>query len=74
MKYIAGHDQQQISVFPISLDASISESNEIRLIDLFVESLKMEDLGFRIDHIENGRPYYHLRRIFNLIDHIVIKR
>ena len=45
----------------------IDSGNEVRLIDLFVGSLKMEDFGFRIDFIENGRPAYHpsdLLRLF----------
>jgi len=32
---------------------------EIRLIDLFVDSLQLSDFGFAMDFIENGRPAYH---------------
>jgi transposase len=66
MKYITGQDRQQISIFPVSLDASIDEDNEVRLIDLFVESLALEKLGFRVDHIENGRPAYHPKDLLKL--------
>ena len=38
MKYIQGQDRFQTCIFPISLDASIDENNEVRIIDLFVES------------------------------------
>jgi len=48
MKYIKGENRNQISLFPVSLDDSIEAENEVRLIDAFVESLKMEDLGFII--------------------------
>jgi transposase len=57
-KYINGQDRTQISLFPLSLDESISKDNEVRLIDLFVNSLDLESFGFRADHSENGRPAY----------------
>lgn len=59
MKYINGKDRTQIPLFASSLDEAIAQDNEIRLIDLFVDSLKLADFGFRIDYIENGRPAYH---------------
>lgn len=66
MKYIKGQNRDQISIFPISLDASIDQDNEVRIIDLFVESLEIGRLGFRINHIENGRPAYHPKDILKL--------
>jgi len=54
LKYIKGQNREQISIFPISFDSSINQDNEVRLIDLFVESLEIGKLGFRIDYIENG--------------------
>ena len=65
MKFIAGNDRGQTTFF--CLEEQIESSNEVRLIDLFVGSLKMEDYGFRNDFIENGRPAYHpsdLLRLF----------
>jgi transposase len=59
MKYIIGKDRTQIPLFASSLDEAIAQDNEIRLIDLFVDSLKLADFGFRLDYIENGRPAYH---------------
>jgi transposase len=59
MKYITGHNRDQITLFPVSLNESISQDNEVRIIDLFVSSLKLQDFGFKIDHTENGRPAYH---------------
>src|SRR5450759_131774 len=59
MKFIQGHNRNQINLFPVSLDQSIDPENEVRVIDLFVESLKLKDFGFRIDFPENGRPAYH---------------
>jgi len=59
MKFIQGHSRNQINLFPVSLDQSIDPDNEVRMIDLFVESLSIKDYGFRIDFTENGRPAYH---------------
>ena len=59
MKYIQGQFRTQTSLFPVSLEASIDPDNEVRLIDLFVDSLKLENYGFKVDFVENGRPAYH---------------
>jgi len=59
MKFIQGHTRNQINLFPVSLDQSLDPENEVRIIDLFVESLSIKDYGFRMDFIENGRPAYH---------------
>ena len=59
MKFIQGQNRIQINLFPVSLDQSIEADNEVRIIDLFVDSLSAKDYGFRTDFIENGRPAYH---------------
>jgi transposase len=59
MKFIQGQNRTQINLFPLSLDQSIDPGNEVRIIDLFVESLALKDYGFRMDFSENGRPAYH---------------
>jgi transposase len=59
MKFMQGHNRTQINLFPVSLDESIDPDNEVRIIDLFVDSLSIKDYGFRTDFIENGRPAYH---------------
>ena len=59
MKFIQGHNRNQINLFPVSLDQSINPYNEVRIIDLFVDSLSIKDYGFRMDFTENGRPAYH---------------
>jgi transposase len=67
MKFIQGHNRNQINLFPVSLDQGIDPDNEVRLIDLFVESLSIKDYGFRTVFPENGRPAYHpadLLRLF----------
>jgi len=59
MKYIQGQSRSQTYLFPVTLDDAISGDNEVRLIDVFVDSLSLESYGFQIDHGENGRPAYH---------------
>jgi transposase len=59
MKFIQGNNRTQINLFPVSLDQSIDPDNEVRMIDLFVDSLSIKDYGFRTDFTENGRPAYH---------------
>jgi len=59
MKYIQGQDRRQTHLFPVSLDESIDPDNEVRFLDLFVDSLVLKDFGFKEDFIENGRPAYH---------------
>ena len=59
MKFINGTNRNQLPLFASSIDDSIGKDNEIRLIDLFVESIKLTDFGFTFDFVENGRPAYH---------------
>lgn len=66
MKFIQGQDRLQTSLFPVSLDASIDENNDIRLIDAFVDNLNMGTLGFNIAHVDNGRPAYHPKDLLKL--------
>ena len=64
MRFIIGKDRSQTEFF--CLEQAIDQNNEIRLIDLFVDNLKLTDFGFKMDFIENlpsrqagGRPAYH---------------
>jgi len=59
MKFIKGHNRTQINLFPVSPEHAIDEDNEVRIIDLFVDSMSLEDYGFKIEYVENGRPAYH---------------
>jgi transposase len=59
MKYIQGQNREQIYLFPICLDESIESDNIVRIIDVFVNSLKLSELGFKTNYGDNGRPAYH---------------
>src|SRR4030067_3861117 len=66
MKFIQGQNRNQINLFPVSLDQSIDPDNEVRIIDLFVDSLSIKDYRFRTDFTENGRPAYHTSDLLKL--------
>lgn len=66
MKYITGQNRTRLVIFPTTLDAVIEQNNEVRVIDLFVENLNIEDIGFAVSHIENGRPAYHPKDLLKL--------
>jgi len=59
MKFIQGQHRTQTNLFPISLDEAIDKDNEVLIIDAFVDQLKLEVYGFKVDFDENGRPAYH---------------
>ena len=65
MKFIQGKPRNQWEMY--CLDAHVDADNEVRLIDLFVDSLNLSELGFKVEFEENGRPAYHpgaLLRLF----------
>ena len=55
--FIIGKDRNQTEFF--YLEQVIDSSNIVRIIDLFVESISLKDMGFKTEFIENGRPAYH---------------
>lgn len=66
MKYLQGQDREQLHIFPVTMEAAIGADNEVRMIELFVEGLSMEELGFKTDFVENGRPAYHPKDLLKL--------
>ncbi len=56
MKYIIGKNRSQMEFY--SLEELISQDNEVRLIDLFVDSLPLPDFGFKAlkQNEQGGRP------------------
>lgn len=66
MQFIEGKNRTQSLLFPQSLDQIISPANEVRTIDLFVESIKLEDFHFVIKTTKEGRPAYHPKDLLKL--------
>jgi len=48
MPFILGEDRNQITLLPYTLDDYVSEDNPVRVIDAYVNSLNLEELGFVI--------------------------
>ncbi len=66
MRYITGSDRTQAVLFPRSLDEIIEQDNEVRLIDLFVESLNLSTFQFQWKASAEGRPAYHPKDLLKL--------
>jgi len=60
LRYIEGEPRTQTTLFPERLEDYIEESNPVRFIELFVDGLNLEKLGFGGMHPKvTGRPGYH---------------
>src|SRR4249920_147146 len=66
MQFIEGKNRSQSILFPQSLDQLIGADNEVRIIDLFVESVKLEDFHFTIKVTNEGRPAYHPKDLLKI--------
>jgi len=59
-RFIEGEDRSQSTLFPEHLDDYIAEDNPVRVIDVFVDELDLNELGFEGTEPEvTGRPAYH---------------
>jgi len=54
--FIKGENRQQATLFPERLDDYITEENSVRVIDVFIDSLKLKKLGFATKPKNKGRP------------------
>jgi transposase len=66
MHYIQGQNREQSVLFPQSLDQIISGDNEVRIIDLFVESISIADFKFVVKTSTEGRPAYDPKDLLKL--------
>ena len=70
MRYIQGQDRNQISLFPVTLDEAISNDNQVRDIDAFVDGLNIDQMGFKCIKKEerkaDGRPSYQIADLLKL--------
>ena len=57
MDFIQGFDRHQIQM--ISFDSLLRPDSWARVVDYFVESLPLGDMGFKTEPCEEGRPAYH---------------
>ena len=66
MHFIQGNDRKQTQLFPISMEEAIDQDNEVRVIDLFVDGINLQDFDFTIKVSSEGRPAYHPRDLLKL--------
>lgn len=67
MEHLNGFDRTQAVLIPTSVDDMIDTKNPVRVIDVFVESLSFEDLGFKNTRLnKEGRPPYHPKDLLKL--------
>ncbi len=67
MGFIQGEGRSQGTLFPVVLDALIPADHSCRVIDAFVDTLKMDSLGFvRSEPADTGRPGYDPRDLLKL--------
>ena len=59
MPHKTGQSREQMILFPESLDEAVGSDDPVRVIDAFVDSLALAQLGFaRVVAEEMGRPAY----------------
>src|SRR5512135_1005362 len=59
-RFVEEADRGQSTLLPECLDDFIDESNPVRVIDVFVDTLDLAELGFDgVEPADTGRPAYH---------------
>jgi len=58
--FVEGVDRGQSTLFPALLDDYVAEDNPVRAVDVFVDGLDLDKLGFvGVEPLDTGRPGYH---------------
>src|SRR5271165_946283 len=59
-RFVEGEDRTQATLLPERLDDYVAQDNPVRVIDVFVDELDLQELGFaRAEPAVTGRPSYH---------------
>ncbi len=70
-RFIQGEHRGQGTLLPESLDDYVSDTNPVRVVDVFVDELDLVSLGFEgAIPADTGRPAYHpaiLRRSISTV-------
>jgi transposase len=65
--HIKGKSRSQATFFPEVLDDFVSTENPVRVIDVFVDELDLNELGFKgVVPKDTGRPNYHPAMLLKL--------
>ena len=65
-RFIEGTCRAQATLFPDRLDDYLTEENPVRVIDAFIDSLDLANLGFKTVPADTGRPAYHPSTLLKL--------
>src|SRR3546814_8982271 len=59
-RFIEGKERSQFTLLPECLDDYIGEDNPVRVVDVFIDEIDLQSLGFSgVDPAATGRPAYH---------------
>ncbi|OIQ03395.1 MAG: hypothetical protein AUK36_04045 [Zetaproteobacteria bacterium CG2_30_59_37] len=59
-RFIEGQRRTRGTLLPDMIDDYVEESNPVRIVDVFVDELDLELLGFTgVNPADTGRPSYH---------------
>jgi transposase len=59
-RFVQGADRRQSLLLPESLDDYVTEDNPVRVVEVFIDELHLEALGFDgVQPAATGRPAYH---------------
>jgi transposase len=64
--FVEGEDRRQQSLLPRSLEDYVDEGNPARVVDVFIDELDLEALGFGMVAAATGRPAYHPATLLKL--------
>ena len=65
--FVEGIRREQSTLFPARLDDYVAEDNPVRAVDVFVDGLDLDKIGFmRVQPLDVGRPGYHPRTMLKL--------
>jgi len=67
MDFIRGEDRSQLILLPDSVEEYVYDNNPVRVIDAYINSLNLKDLGFSKSELnETGRPPYDPKDLLKL--------
>jgi transposase len=67
MNYIQGIERNQAFLFPSTIDELIPEDDPVRVIDVFVNTLEIQELSLTKSRLANtGRSPYHPKDLLKL--------
>lgn len=59
-RFVQGEQRTQITLLPEMLDDYVTEENSVRVVDVFIDNLDLQSLGFDgVTPAVTGRPSYH---------------